>query len=170
MTLPLVPTWRNEIRDSELDAKAKHVGLTLSTWMSSDGVCYPSRPTQAEACGYSVRTIDRAIARLERAGLLVVSRGTGRGNSNQYAAVLNSVTGDAFSANKGRQNDAKRATESLVKGDTGDTRSRKKASEDVLTLANARERPAGARKTGARTRAAKASAPDISPELLAYDQ
>ncbi len=74
--------------DSALPSTARHVALTLSTFMSGNGVCWPSKKTIAAKCGFgSLRTVDRAVDQLEAAGLLAVSRSYGR-SSNQYQALL----------------------------------------------------------------------------------
>ena len=47
--------WKLAIRDSTLDATAKHVALTLDTWMDAHGHCFPERPTIARGASLSVR-------------------------------------------------------------------------------------------------------------------
>jgi DNA-binding transcriptional MocR family regulator len=78
--------WRDEVRDSDLDATAKAVGLALSTRMNRHGMCFPSKERIATDTGLSARTVDGAIDRLEQRGLLDVSRSRGR-SSNRYTAV-----------------------------------------------------------------------------------
>lgn len=56
------------------------VGIALSTFMNSDGECYPSRAALAERCGLKPNKISEAVADLEERGLIVVERGPGRGN------------------------------------------------------------------------------------------
>jgi hypothetical protein len=164
--------WRDAVRDSDLDATAKLVAYTLSTFMNGAGTCWPSKGLLAVRCGRSVRTVDRAIERLEAAGFLVVGRTRGR-TSNRYEAVLpNPVTHDGVGAGSNpvtgvaQPRHQCRSTPSPMTGE-----SEQKASEDVSTLADARERAARAgRKTaaGARKRAAVEEITD--PDLLAYDQ
>lgn len=127
--LPVIAEWRNAIRDSDLDATAKLVALVLSTYMNSAGECYPARATLAKNCRCAVRTVERAVTRIESAGLLDVSRTAGRGHSNRYRASVKGVTGDAFSGKKRRHQRPEKATPDAVKGDTGDARKREKASE-----------------------------------------
>jgi DNA-binding transcriptional ArsR family regulator len=79
--------WRLELVESELDATARLVGLTLDTFMSAGGVCFPSRAAIAHRSGLDVRTVERATRRLERAGLLRVERGGGRTCSRYYALI-----------------------------------------------------------------------------------
>jgi DNA-binding transcriptional MocR family regulator len=110
--------WHDQICKSELDPTARHVGLALCWFMDRTGQCYPSRPTLAERTGYSVRTVERALKRLEQAGDLRVQRGGGRGKTNLYVGVLKGDRGDAFSELKGRQNEPKRASEKVINGDT----------------------------------------------------
>jgi hypothetical protein len=82
-----VVVWRDAIRDSTLDPTARHVAHALSTWMNGHGACYPRRETIAAGTGYSLRTIDRALAELETAGWLAIERGAGR-RTNRYLALL----------------------------------------------------------------------------------
>jgi hypothetical protein len=87
--------------------------------MSGGGVCYPNRHTIATATGYAVRTVERAVTRLERQGWLRVERGAGRA-SNQYTALLPVV------ASESRHREWLVATTATRSGDSddrsGDTR------------------------------------------------
>lgn len=86
--------WRIAVRESELDRVAKLVALTLGIYMNRRGIAWPSKQSLAEGTGYSIRTVDRAIIRLEQAGFLIVTRTAGR-RSNRYTSVIhNPVTGD----------------------------------------------------------------------------
>jgi DNA-binding transcriptional MocR family regulator len=85
--------WRVAVRDSNLDPTAKHVALTLDTYMNSRGLAWPSRATLAEATGLSVRTVERALKRVSQSGLIIVIRGRGR-TSNLYRANLRSSDTD----------------------------------------------------------------------------
>jgi Helix-turn-helix domain len=88
VALPFVAKWRNAVRDSGMSSTTKLVGLVLSTYMSADGRCWPSKQTIADGCGLgSRRSVDRAVDNLERAGLLAISRSKGH-SSNGYQAVL----------------------------------------------------------------------------------
>jgi hypothetical protein len=87
--------WRIAVRDSSLDATAKHVALTIDTWMNRRGIAWPSRGSLAAGTGRSTKTVDRALARLELAGFLVVARSTGRRSNLYCAAIPNSAPGDA---------------------------------------------------------------------------
>jgi DNA-binding transcriptional regulator YhcF (GntR family) len=79
--------WRIAIRESDLDAIAKHVALTLDTYMNRRGLAWPARATLAAGTGRAVSTVDRALTRLEQAGFLVAARSRGR-RSNLYCASL----------------------------------------------------------------------------------
>jgi DNA-binding transcriptional MocR family regulator len=79
--------WRVAVRDSSLDATAKHVALTLDIYMNRHGIAWPSRSSLAAGCSCSVKTVARAVARLERAGFVEVKRGHGR-RSNLYLGVI----------------------------------------------------------------------------------
>lgn len=97
--------WRVAVRDSDLDATAKHVALTLSVYMNRRGIAWPSRVSLAAGTSRTIRTVERAVARLEQAGFLVVARSTGR-RSNLYCAVIpnrgpgDAVAGDATASEK----------------------------------------------------------------------
>ena len=158
--LPFVAHWRNAVRDSDLDQTAKLVAYTLSTFMNGHGVCWPARPTLAEACRCSVLTVDRAVVRVERAGLLAVERTKGgRGRSNRYVAILgNGFMGDAVSREKQLHRESETASPEVGNGFMGEARKRGKASEDVSTLADARERaPRAGKQRGRRARGAPPS-------------
>jgi hypothetical protein len=160
--LPFVAQWRNAIRDGDLDPRSKLVAFTLSTYMNGAGECYPARASLAVACCCSVKTVDRAVVRIESAGLLDVSRDAGRGRSNRYRATLNGVTGDAIPDEKRGHSGPEKASSGTVKGVTGDPRKRVKASEGVSTRAGAR--------AGRRMGRANAHPDDnIDDDLLAYD-
>ena len=79
--------WRDAVRDSGLDSNAKHVAHVLSTYMNGGGQCWPSQELVAAGASISVRTVQRATARLELAGLLLIDRGRGR-TSNRYRALF----------------------------------------------------------------------------------
>ena len=86
---PLLASWRNAVRDSELDRTAKLVAFVLSTYMDGHGQAYPSMSTLAEGAslGLNRATTRAAVARLESAGFLDVFRSRGRG-SHRYEATL----------------------------------------------------------------------------------
>jgi hypothetical protein len=79
--------WRDAIRDSTLDATAKAVAWTLSTYMNGRGEAWPSKNTLAVGASKSKRAVDGAIVRITRAGYLDVSQSKGR-SSNRYQAKL----------------------------------------------------------------------------------
>ena len=61
--------WRDAIRDSDLDRTAKLVAFVVSIYMNGQGWAFPSKATIAEGCNLdSIRTVDVAVQRLERAG------------------------------------------------------------------------------------------------------
>jgi hypothetical protein len=49
--LPFLAQWRNEVRDGDLDRTAKLVAYTPSTYIGTDGKCWPSKETLAADCG-----------------------------------------------------------------------------------------------------------------------
>jgi hypothetical protein len=105
--------WRDAIRDSGLDPTSRHVAHALSTWMDAQGFCYPGREKIAAGTGFSVRTVERAVQRLEAGGWLRVERGTGH-RSNRYHALLSIV------ASESRHNEWPAATTESRSGDADD--------------------------------------------------
>ena len=85
--LPYLPRWRNAVRDSDLDSTSKLVALVLSTFMDSNGRCWPSRERIARAASLSVRSVAIAMLRIEASGLLDVNHSKGR-TANRYQAVI----------------------------------------------------------------------------------
>jgi hypothetical protein len=86
----LLATWRDAVADSDLDSTAKVVaGLAIATHMDRNGYAYPGRQRIARRSSLSIRTVDKAIRRVEAAGFLEVTRVSG-GNSktNGYQACL----------------------------------------------------------------------------------
>jgi hypothetical protein len=104
--------WRDAVRDSSLDSTAKGVAFALTTWMDLRGHAFPSRATLAAGAGYTVKTIDRAVPRLEKAGLLRVIRNSGRSRVNYYIALL------PERATESRRLEWERATLATEKGDS----------------------------------------------------
>ena len=104
--------WRDVVRDSSLDSTAKGVAYALTTWMDWRGHAFPGRATLAAGAGYAVRTIDRAVPRLEKAGLLRVVRNGGRSKANYYIALL------PERATESRRFEWERATLATEKGDS----------------------------------------------------
>ena len=76
--------WTWAIRDAPVDRTAKLVAWALGSRMNGTGECWPSKAQLAADTGLDVRTVDRAVVRLERAGLVTVRRGNGRGHPNRY--------------------------------------------------------------------------------------
>jgi DNA-binding transcriptional regulator YhcF (GntR family) len=131
---PLVAVWRDAVRDTparDLDATAKHVAMTLSTWMNGRGRSYPGRRSIADGCSVSVKSVDRALKRLEDAGWVEVERTTGgKGRTNTYTATLPQT------ASESRRSEWQTASSRTANGDsessngvTGTTRKRLKALE-----------------------------------------
>jgi hypothetical protein len=86
-------TWRSAISSPEsgLTPTEHHVALTLSLHMNELGEsCFPSvYPTQhEETCGRSPATIRTAINQLVELGWLRKTLRVGRGNSNEYEALI----------------------------------------------------------------------------------
>jgi hypothetical protein len=86
-------TWRTAIStpESGLTSTEHHVGLTLSLHMAEAGdSCFPSiDPTlHEETCGRSAATIRMAINQLVELGWLRKELRIGRGNANEYEALI----------------------------------------------------------------------------------
>lgn len=79
--------WRIAIRDSDLHPAAKHVALTLDTYMNRHGIAWPSRASLAAGTGRSISTVQRALVALEQAGFIAVAHSRGR-RSNLYSATI----------------------------------------------------------------------------------
>jgi hypothetical protein len=82
--------WRDAIRDSDLDATAKLVAYTLSTYLNGRGEAWPSKETLAAGASKSKRAVDGAIDRIAATGFLSVSKSKGR-SSNRYQATTPTV-------------------------------------------------------------------------------
>jgi hypothetical protein len=87
--------WRIAVRESELDANAKAVALVLDTYMDGRGFAWPSRKTIAQSSSLHIDTVDRALRRIEKAGLLLVVRSPGRASNRYQATIPNSPVGAA---------------------------------------------------------------------------
>jgi DNA-binding transcriptional MocR family regulator len=85
--------WREAIADSELDATAKLVAHTISTYMNGAGDSFPGKDSIAKRASLGKRAVDRAIDRLEAKGYLQVQRSKGRRPNHYWAAVPNRVAG-----------------------------------------------------------------------------
>lgn len=91
----VVVHWRNVIRDDpDLDRTASHVAHVLATYMDADGVADGVAKTTIARGAKLGRpdqkgntAVDRALERLEAAGLLLINRSRGR-RGYLYAAVI----------------------------------------------------------------------------------
>jgi hypothetical protein len=71
--------------DRYLSALAREVATYLATVRANKAnMAFPSRATIASDLGVSIRTIDRAVARLRGRGWIKVISGRGTGESNRY--------------------------------------------------------------------------------------
>lgn len=131
--------WRIAVRESNLDATAKLVAFTLDTYMDRRGIAWPSRPSLATSSSLGVRTVDRALIRLENAGLIVVARGRGR-RSNLYCAdVPNSVTDDTITGAPTVSETTLMVPLTTANSVSSDTRSRKEVVSRRSTADRARD-------------------------------
>jgi DNA-binding PadR family transcriptional regulator len=144
----LVAVWRDAVRDSELDATAKHVAMTLSTWMNGHGACYPSRHSIAAGCSISLSSVDRALRRLEEASWVEIEHTVGgKRRTNSYAAFLPQTASQVRRLEwERRQTRPQTASNDALNGVTSDTRKRLKALEsggaaDAASLREAASAP-----------------------------
>lgn len=90
-------TWWRAIRTSTLSPTARHVALTLATYMNKEGGgAWPSMATLADDTGRSRPVVKRAIRELRETGFLTVESGGGRRAdggyvSNRYRASIPSA-------------------------------------------------------------------------------
>ena len=67
--------------------------LAIADWCRDDGTyAYPTIPMLAAKARLSIRQIQRIIVEIERAGELLIKRGHGRGNANEYTIPMTSQT------------------------------------------------------------------------------
>jgi hypothetical protein len=110
--------WRDVVRDSSLDSTAKGVAYSLSTWMSWRGYAFPARETIAAGAGYTDRTVDRALRRLESAGLLHIDRTKGgKARTNHYLARFPET------ANRQRRSEWETAKQEIANSEADDLNS-----------------------------------------------
>jgi hypothetical protein len=89
-------SWRSLICDSDLDATARHVALTLSLHTNERGEsCFPSLDTLASETARSKSTVSEAIRRLEETEWVTVNRPArqGRGHRTEYALAIPTESG-----------------------------------------------------------------------------
>src|SRR5687767_9040866 len=79
--------WREAVRDSDLGSSAKLLALVLSTYMDTNGKCWPSKLTLSQNCSLVLRAVDGALHRLEEAGFVEIDRSKGR-RPNTYQGTL----------------------------------------------------------------------------------
>lgn len=131
--------WRIAVRESGLDATAKLVAFTLDTYMDKRGIAWPARPSLAASSTLGIRTVDRALLRLERAGFIVVARGRGR-RSNLYCAdVPSSATGDTTTGEPTVSETTLMVPLTTANSVSSDTRSRKEVVSRRSTADRSRE-------------------------------
>jgi DNA-binding transcriptional MocR family regulator len=85
--------------------------------MNGVGECWPSKQQLADDTGYTKRTVDAAVVRLELVGLLTVNRGGGRGFPNRYTATNRAMVAPIPKL-KGAIHDTKGCNSRHVKGAT----------------------------------------------------
>jgi hypothetical protein len=85
-------TWRSAISSPEsgLTPTEHHIGLTLSIHMNELGSsCYPGIELLVlETCGRSASTVRDALRQMDALGWISRSLRVGRGNSNEYEALI----------------------------------------------------------------------------------
>ncbi|WP_420971606.1 helix-turn-helix domain-containing protein [Bradyrhizobium sp. B120] len=88
--------WHDALSDRfARDRIALAVAMTIGKYLNSGtGKAFPSRETIANRCDVCVRSVERAVNRLERRGFLIVQRARGRGHSNVYSMAFPKEGGD----------------------------------------------------------------------------
>jgi hypothetical protein len=78
--------WKVALRYADLPVNVKGFAVLLSTWADADGTnCFPSIARQLVPMGYSKRTIQDYLNRLEATGWLKIEHGGGRLPDGRYA-------------------------------------------------------------------------------------
>jgi len=76
---PFIPSWLDD-----LPLKPSAIRILIHLWRRADNAtkeCYPSRNSIAKHCGYSVKTVAKALSELKRLGLIKSKRRYGTSNS-----------------------------------------------------------------------------------------
>jgi hypothetical protein len=144
---PTIALWRDSVCNSDLDSSAKLVALVISTYMGKDRLtAWPSRATIASAASLTVRTVERAIRRIEQSGLLkIVWSDGGNNRPNLYAAAFPS--GSAVEDLGVRANGRRRGGEAQTPrpGDSEASRRERRSPESAEGATRARRpRPSAA--------------------------
>ena len=96
--MPAPPAFRAAVMAAAIDPTAKLVGLVLAAHMDGKGMAQVSKGRVGVAAGLEAKAVQRAVRRLEAAGLLEVKTvAGGRHVVNRYGA-RNGVPGDPVSA------------------------------------------------------------------------
>lgn len=93
--------WRIRVCESELEPVVKYVALVIDTFSDRRGFGWPSYEAIAARAGVDRRTVIRAVGRLERAGLLLVVRSSGRRSNRYQTTPSNSVSPDTVNSVSG---------------------------------------------------------------------
>ncbi len=80
--------WQTAIGESDLPTESRLVGWALSTWMNSEGFCWPQQSEIARRAGVSDRTVRRALRQLRKDDFLFWITGGGPRRPNRYQALL----------------------------------------------------------------------------------
>lgn len=75
-----VTQWRIAVRESGLPSTARLACFVLSTYMNSDGECWPAIATIAAGCGLGKRAVQYALGEAEAYGLLEKTEQAGMAN------------------------------------------------------------------------------------------
>jgi hypothetical protein len=110
--------------------------MLLISYANSEGRCFPSRPTLAEAGATSVSQVGRSLRRLCARGLVVIVRRCRTSNVYEVRQVTLTSLGEAATAQKERADPAGGSPRAVQTGH-GDT-----LSPQGTTQKNMRERPA----------------------------
>jgi len=119
--------WQVAIGESDLPATTRLVAWALSTWMNSEGFCWPQQSEIARRAGVTDRAVRQALRGLREADFLGWKTGKGPGHSNHYQALMRNV-GSYFDRK------AEREGRKAERGDTYADHARHGFGEEVIEV------------------------------------
>lgn len=117
---------------ADLSQSETLVLLALADHANDDGLCWPSIAGLAQKARLERRATQYVMKRLEKRGLLQISRGTGKGHTSRYRLNLKGAENAPFQ-NKGCNQTTQRVHLEALKGATAI------APESSLTIKNLQE-------------------------------
>ncbi|MCB0384952.1 MAG: helix-turn-helix domain-containing protein [Bdellovibrionales bacterium] len=114
------------IENPNLRGTVKLVALILADFANEKGLAWPSIETLATKTGLSRRQIQRILPQIEKAGLVQISKGTGRKQSHRYQFICE-ANGDKMSSFPQRNGDNLSRKGDMVSPDPIRTKEKKNA-------------------------------------------